>query len=588
MVAINPEMLRELLEEFTEKEEVTREEMNAINQQIAELEKRIESSKAKLAGLNKDRDKIIAMRERYLSGNWKLQLSNMAENHGAAAIHTGAQSSNNPVAAVPASAPAAEPATTPSVAAPTPAEGRAARRAAREAANAANQAQAPAAPTPVEAQAVPPVATAAEEQSAPAPTPDLAPAPASDVTPVVEAPPIDQPYVQDVSSQAVEPEQPYFEDEDTATFGVADQSDTAIEHAPPDDPIMSSFNMAASAPDLSSSFAQTVPVSAPAPAPAAEPAAELENSGFSWSSTAINAVEAAPSPVMSNPVVSAPAMPANPWGDPPQAVAAPPVDQRQSPADIWGHPEAVQTPPQTPPQTPSPAAPAAGGWGDFGEDWQIAEAQKATGNKIPTVTQPVSEPPAESTGGGWGQPASPWGSPQTPAADTGGGGWGRPTASRQNMPAMAPPGMLPGPAINPNPASSAPVEAPPVADAWGRSSQSTAGWGTQTSPWGDPAAQAQAPQAPQAPTPAPAPAPMQPTSFEQPPASEAAPSSLARAADGALISPVKGRRRSTGAPAAFDWGSSDSSGAADPNQAGGSEDPNDNKKIDDVLKGLFK
>lgn len=68
-------------------------------------------------------------------------------------------------------------------------------------------------------------------------------------------------------------------------------------------------------------------------------------------------------------------------------------------------------------------------------------------------------------------------------------------------------------------------------------------------------------------------------------------SSLARAADGALISPVKGRRRGAGTPAAFDWGSPDSSSsgnAGDPNQPGGSEDSGDNKKIDDVLKGLFK
>ncbi|MBA4049956.1 MAG: hypothetical protein C0464_02995, partial [Cyanobacteria bacterium DS2.008] len=126
MVAINPEMLRELLEEFTEKEEVTREEMNAINQQIAELEKRIESSKVKLAGLNRDREKIDLMRERYLSGNWKLQLSNMS-----------AAASSSP--ATPAAEPAAAP--QPAAASPAPAspsshaEGRAARRAAREAAS---------------------------------------------------------------------------------------------------------------------------------------------------------------------------------------------------------------------------------------------------------------------------------------------------------------------------------------------------------------------------------------------------------------------------------------------------------------------
>jgi len=536
MVAINPEMLRELLEEFTEKEEVTREEMNAINQQIAELEKRIESSKTKLAGLNKDRDKITAMRERYLSGNWKLQLSNMADNHVAMAQ------------SVQAEAPA--PVAPPTPAAPqTPAEGRAARRAAREAANQANQTPVPAAvPESVEA------ATA----------------------PAVEAPqPVEAPVFQDVTNQMSEPElQSDIQTADSAAFALDSyEEEIGIEHAPPDDPIMSSFNSAAASPEITASFGQNPP-----PAPAAQPVAELENSGFSWSSTAINAVE--------TPVAATPVTPANPWGDPqPSPVATAPVEQRQSPADIWGHPEAAQA--QAPAQN-SPA-PAAGGWGDFGEDWQMAEAQRVTGNKIPTIAQPVTETPPENPGGGWGQPAgSPWGTPQAPAADVGGGGWGRPTASRQNMPAMTPPGAIPGPAINSNPSTNAappstPVPAAEPGDAWGRSSQSTAGWGTQGSPWGDPAGQV-APAAPASQAPAQLPG----TSYEQPPEGESAPSSLARAADGALISPVKGRRRSTGAPAAFDWGSPDSGNAQDSNQAGGSEDPNDNKKIDDVLKGLFK
>ena len=51
MVAINPEMLRELLDEFTEKELVTKEEINVITQQIGELEKRIDTNQEKLASL---------------------------------------------------------------------------------------------------------------------------------------------------------------------------------------------------------------------------------------------------------------------------------------------------------------------------------------------------------------------------------------------------------------------------------------------------------------------------------------------------------------------------------------------------------
>ncbi|MBU6453004.1 MAG: hypothetical protein KGS72_14560 [Cyanobacteria bacterium REEB67] len=73
MAAINLEMLRELLNEFTEKEMVLREERDIIEQQIVELDSRIEQNKQKLDGLAKDRDKIDAMRERYLTGNWQME-----------------------------------------------------------------------------------------------------------------------------------------------------------------------------------------------------------------------------------------------------------------------------------------------------------------------------------------------------------------------------------------------------------------------------------------------------------------------------------------------------------------------------------
>lgn len=605
MVAINPEMLRELLEEFTEKEEVTREEMNAINQQIAELEKRIESSKVKLAGLNRDREKIDLMRERYLSGNWKLQLSNMSP--------------------APASSPAnatAEPAAAPQSAAATPAaapvspsshaEGRAARRAAREAAsqppvsdsNAASVETSGSTTTPAEApvaEAVAaPVATAAPEPVAP-PVPE----------PVVEAAPV----VEVASAAAVSPEpepepvMPEAPAADAPTFSSvaqfeAAQAESSIEHAPPDDPIMSSFSSAPSnAPDINAALAST---SQSQEAPVVEP----ENSGFSWSSTAINALpasgqdnSASQSPAESAPVPSSP-MPSspmpNPWGssESDSSQSQPAVEQRQSAADIWGHPAAT-------PQAAPAAQQAEGAWGDFGEDWQMkeAEAQRAAANN---ATVPTPPPPAPASEGGWGQTGggSPWSSPATaqPApADLppAGGGWGQPTASRQGMPAMQVPTSFP---VATPPAPDAAASSNPAADAWGRSGQaSSSGWATQGSPWGDPAGQAQPP----APAAAPANPFSQPQASQQPaqlpgtpmPAPEQGAggdesrSSLARAADGALISPVKGRRRGAGTPAAFDWGSPDSSSsgnAGDPNQPGGSEDSGDNKKIDDVLKGLFK
>jgi hypothetical protein len=595
MVAINPEMLRELLEEFTEKEEVTREEMNAINQQIAELEKRIESSKVKLAGLNRDREKIDLMRERYLSGNWKLQLSNMS-----------------PSAASSPASPTAEPAAAPQPAAASPsspsshAEGRAARRAAREAAsqpvvgdsNAASVESSVSTTTPAEA----PVAeSVAAPVAAAAPEPVAPPAP----EPVVEAAPpaTISPEPEPVMPEAPAADAPTFSS--VAQFEAA-QAESSIEHAPPDDPIMSSFSSAPSnAPDINSALASSSQSQEP-------PVVEPENSGFSWSSTAINALpasgqddSASQSPAESAPMSSSP-MPSspmpNPWGssESDASQSQPALEQRQSAADIWGHPAAT-------PQAAPAAQQAEGAWGDFGEDWQLkeAEAQRAAANNAPVPPPP---PPAPASEGGWGQTGggSPWSSPtasQPAPADLPltGGGWGQPTASRQGMPAMQAPTSFPL-ASPPAPAPDAAASSNPAADAWGRSGQaSSSGWATQGSPWGDPAGQAQPPS----PAATPANPFSQPQSSQQPAQLPGTPmtapeqgaggdesrSSLARAADGALISPVKGRRRGAGTPAAFDWGSPDSSSsgnAGDPNQPGGSEDSGDNKKIDDVLKGLFK
>jgi len=611
MVAINPEMLRELLEEFTEKEEVTREEMNAINQQIAELEKRIESSKVKLAGLNRDREKIDLMRERYLSGNWKLQLSNMS-----------AAASSSP--ATPTAEPAAAP--QPAAASPAPAspsshaEGRAARRAAREAAsqptvsdsNAASVETSGSTSTPADAPVAESVAApvsspapvAAPEQVAPTvpePVAPPVPEPVVEVVPVVEVAPVatfsPEPAPEPVMPEAPAADAPTFSS--VAQFEAA-QAESSIEHAPPDDPIMSSFSSAPSnAPDINAALASS---SQSQEAPVVEP----ENSGFSWSSTAINALPASgqdnaasqASPAESAPMPSSP-MP-NPWGSSESDASQPQpaVEQRQSAADIWGHPAST-------PQAAPVAQQAEGAWGDFGEDWQMkeAEAQRVASNNAPVPPPP---PPAPASEGGWGQTGggSPWSSPATaqPApADLppAGGGWGQPTASRQGMPAMQAPTSFP---LAPPPAPDAAASSNPAADAWGRSGQaSSSGWATQGSPWGDPAGQAQPP----APAAAPANPFSQPQASQQPaqlpgtpmPAPEQGAggdesrSSLARAADGALISPVKGRRRGAGTPAAFDWGSPDSSSsgnAGDPNQQGGSEDSGDNKKIDDVLKGLFK
>ncbi|HEY9679027.1 MAG TPA: hypothetical protein V6C76_13540 [Drouetiella sp.] len=59
------EMLKKLLDEFTEKEAHAREEINVINEQIVELEKRIAASQAKLSTVAVDREKVRAMQARY-------------------------------------------------------------------------------------------------------------------------------------------------------------------------------------------------------------------------------------------------------------------------------------------------------------------------------------------------------------------------------------------------------------------------------------------------------------------------------------------------------------------------------------------
>lgn len=660
MVAINPEMLRELLDEFTEKEAVTREEMNAINQQIAELEKRIETSKVKLAGLNRDREKINAMQDRYLSGNWKVQLSNIAES--AAQIDdqelTADVEAGTPDAPVAEASAVATASAEPVAAAPvasaagghTPAEGRAARRAAREAAKEAARESAPkaeaapvsaptpasaptpvAAPVPAAAPVIAPVAAPVAEISASEPVAESVQSEPVQSEPVISAPTFTA-VADDRSSVWGEPapaagQEAAAADSDNQQADDLDQaaqieseSQSSIEHAPPDDPIMSSFNSApsgANAPDVASALAHSVQEETAA---AVE---DTESSGFSWSSTAIAAVPGQEQPQAQD-IQPAQATPggapvyatANPWGEPASApaqapaasfqqeqpVQAPPqqqqpIEQRQTPADIWGQP------------SPAPAANGASpqgeaGWGNFGQEWQMkeAESQKTTAANLP-ASSPVEAP----TAGGWGQPgASPWGQASA-AADPGvsqasspaasAGGWGQPTASRTNLPAQQPAQSQPQPSPFAPPAQqsqSGPLPqagqgGEPVADAWGRSSQPSSAWGAPSapvsSPWGEPAQAA-----------APAPTQAQGDIFgtQPPPPPEAAQgegeqrSSLARAADGALISPVKGRRRGPGTPAAFDWGQPDPASGNDPGQAGASEEPNDNKKIDDVLKGLFK
>jgi hypothetical protein len=62
-------MLKKLLDEFSEKEAHTREEINVITEQIGELEKRVLASQVKLSTVSGDREKVRMMQDRYSGGS---------------------------------------------------------------------------------------------------------------------------------------------------------------------------------------------------------------------------------------------------------------------------------------------------------------------------------------------------------------------------------------------------------------------------------------------------------------------------------------------------------------------------------------
>ena len=76
MPTINLEMMKQLLQEFSEKEALTTEEIGVIEAEILNLETRIESCRTKLKNLNSDKDKLSGMQQRYTSGNFSLRILN--------------------------------------------------------------------------------------------------------------------------------------------------------------------------------------------------------------------------------------------------------------------------------------------------------------------------------------------------------------------------------------------------------------------------------------------------------------------------------------------------------------------------------
>ena len=62
--------IKELLDDFQEKEALNKEEISEIEKQISELEDRIVSSRERLESVARDREKVEMMKNRYAGGDW--------------------------------------------------------------------------------------------------------------------------------------------------------------------------------------------------------------------------------------------------------------------------------------------------------------------------------------------------------------------------------------------------------------------------------------------------------------------------------------------------------------------------------------
>ncbi|MBN9395849.1 MAG: hypothetical protein J0H83_11450 [Candidatus Melainabacteria bacterium] len=542
MVAINPEMLRELLAEFTEKEAVNREEINVINQQLEELDKRIDANKKKLEGLSRDREKILAMKERYLSGNWpnvsRAAMAQAASNAPVAPVSR-VEPAPAPVAQVAQVAPdlsaAPAPVPAPVVPAQAPAQAPAQLSAPAPVAFDHPESTATSTATDLPASASPsitiPARTHNRLQAMPPVEAYTAPEPAQAAPDPLPAP---------IQSAAPQPTQPTHTN---PAFGQAPVQN-AVDLDAVDDPILSSFGGQPQAEvDIDSALSEPIEES--------NDQAD-SNNDFAWTSTAKDLGHQEDSPAQHQAAAIEPQgwgspTAANPWGPSPSPVEF----QAQQASPNPTHAPVTMPEPQLAQQVETPApqsGPDYGGsnpWGDFGdEEWgQPAAAAEP---------QPIESAWGQSTnastasGGGWGQSSQSdsWAAaaasqPQSNNAQE--GGWGQPVSSQP-----VPQTQYQDTNQSHNPwGQPAPQEqASSMQQAWGQPAQAAAQPSHLNNPWGG---GGDAQQASQGQT-------QDPAAAANMPQEQETRSSLARAADGALISPVKGRRKSGPGPA-FDWGS---------------------------------
>ncbi len=70
MSLIDPEKVKQLLDEFDEKEAVTKAEIYEVERQVAELEARVEESRKLLSGISEDKEVVLGMKAEYGSAEW--------------------------------------------------------------------------------------------------------------------------------------------------------------------------------------------------------------------------------------------------------------------------------------------------------------------------------------------------------------------------------------------------------------------------------------------------------------------------------------------------------------------------------------
>jgi hypothetical protein len=70
MSTINLDVMKQLLREFEEKESLASEEIKVVEQEISDLEGRIQGCRDRLKTVNEDREKIMSMASRYAGGSW--------------------------------------------------------------------------------------------------------------------------------------------------------------------------------------------------------------------------------------------------------------------------------------------------------------------------------------------------------------------------------------------------------------------------------------------------------------------------------------------------------------------------------------